>query len=203
MSTTHRQYGDPSTRRQILATTWSLIEEGDEEVRLSDVAARAGVSRRAVYLHFSDRAGLLTALVAFMDEAIGVRELAAPVRTAGSPEERLAAVVAFYAQLNPRVEPVARLLEARAQDVAARAAWRSRMDLRRQIHRGVFARIAEADALAPPWTVDAAADVLHAMMLPGAWRELTTHAGWTATECQAHLTVMVCRTFLPPPTADS
>lgn len=198
MSTSAAGYGDPATRQQILSATWELIEEGDADVRLSDVGTRAGVSRRAIYLHFGDRGGLLEALVEFMDETIDVRSLAEPVWSASSPEELLAALVALYAQLNPRVDAVARLLEARPQDSAARAAWRSRMDMRRQVHRDVFGRLVDDDALAPEWTVDTAADVLHAMMLPAAWRELVTEVGWTADECQAHLSAAVCRAFLKP-----
>jgi len=198
MSTSARGYGDPATRRQILTAAWSLIEDGDTEARLSDIGTRAGVSRRAIYLHFGDRAGLLAALVEFMDEAIGVRELAEPVWSARSSEELLAAVVAFYAYLNPRVDAVARSLEARPRDAAARAAWRSRMETRRQVHRDVIRKIRDDGALASEWTVDAAADVLHAMMLPSAWRELTDEVGWTAEDCQAHLTKVVRRVFLEP-----
>lgn len=196
MSTTSRGYGDPATRLQILTAAWALIEDGDSEVRLSDVGARAGVSRRSIYLHFGDRAGLLAALVEFMDEAIGVRALAEPVWSATSAEALLAAVVAFYAQLNPRVDTVARLLEASPGDTAARLAWRSRMQMRRQIHHEVMRRIKDDNALASEWTVDAAADVLHSMMLPAAWRELVEGVGWTVEECQAHLTTAVHRVFL-------
>jgi AcrR family transcriptional regulator len=199
MSTSARDYGDPATRRQILTAAWSLIEDGDTDARLSDVGARAGVSRRAIYLHFGDRAGLLAALVEFMDEAIGVRELAEPVWSATSPEEMPAALVAFYAHLNPRVDAVARLLEARPRDAAARAAWRSRMETRREIHREVIRKIRDDGALASEWTVDAAADVLHAMMLPSAWRELTEEVGWKADACRTHLTAAVRRAFLELP----
>lgn len=198
MSTNAPGYGDPATRHQILSATWELIEEGDADVRLSDVGARAGVSRRAIYLHFGDRAGLLAALVEFMDEAIDVRSLAEPVWSATSSEELLAAVVAFYTHLNPRVDAVARLLEARPQDAAARAAWRSRMEMRRQIHRDIFGRIVDDNTLASEWTMETAADVLHSMMLPAAWRELIEEVGWTAEECQAHLTTAVRRLFLKP-----
>lgn len=198
MSTT-RDYGDPATRRQILTAAWGLINEGDRDVRLSDVGARAGVSRRAIYLHFDDRAGLLAALVDFMDQALGVRALAEPVWTATSAEALLDAVVTFYAQLNPRVDAVARVLEARPGDAAAHSAWRSRMEMRRQVHREVMRRIAEDDALATEWTVETAADVLHSMMLPAAWRELTEEVGWTVQDCEAHLTTAVLRAFLKRP----
>lgn len=198
MSTSEREYGDPATRRQILVAAWALIEEGDTEVRLADVGARAGVSRRAVYLHFGDRAGLLAALVDFMDEAIGVREMAQDVWAVAAPEELLAAVVAFYAQLNPRVDAVARMLDARPQDAAAQAAWRSRMEMRRHVHRELMQRIRADHSLAAWLTVDTAADLVHAMMLPAVWRELA-EIGWTVEECRAHLTTLLHRALLAPP----
>lgn len=200
MSTTMGRYGDPETRQQILTATWGLIDGGDTEVRLSDVGARAGVSRRAIYLHFGDRAGLLAALVEFMDEVLEADTLAEPVWTATSPPDALAAVVAFYAHINPRVDAVARLLEARPGDNAARNAWRSRMEMRRRIHRKVMTKIADQHALAPEWTLDTAADILHSMMLPATWRELLEGIGWTAEECQSHLTIAVQRAFLRAPT---
>lgn len=198
MSTKPREYGDPTTRREILAAAWSLVEDGDTEVRLVDVAARAGVSRRAVYLHFGDRAGLLAALVEFMDEAIGVQEMARDVWRPAPAADFLAAVVAFYARLNPRVDPVARMLESRPQDAAARAAWRDRMETRRNVHRQIIHRIRADDALAPGWDVDAAADMLHALMLPAVWRELVDEVGWSVDQCRAHLTNLVRSALLAP-----
>src|SRR5688572_10477472 len=149
MSTTASDYGDPNTRRQILAAAWDLIEGGDIAVRLADVGAAAGVSRQTIYLHFGDRAGLLAALVEHMDEAIDARSVAEPIWSAASTPDVLAAVVAFYSYLNPRVDSVARVLESRPEDAAARAAWRSRMERRRQLHRDVLRRIRDQGDLAP------------------------------------------------------
>jgi AcrR family transcriptional regulator len=199
MSTTGSDYGDPKTRRQILAAAWDLIEGGDIAVRLADVGAHAGVSRRTIYLHFGDRAGLLAALVEHMDESIDARSVAEPIWSAASTPELLAAVVAFYSYLNPRVDSVARVLESRPEDAAARAAWRSRMQMRRQLHRDVLRRISEQGDLAPGWTLDAAADMLHALMLPVVWRELLHEVGWSVEDCRAHLTTVLQRTFSEAP----
>ena len=199
MSTNGPEYGDPTTRRQILAAAWELIEEGDIALRLSDVGAQAGVSRRAIYLHFGDRAGLLAALVEHMDESIDVRSVAEPIWSATSTPELLAAVVAFYSYLNPRVDSVARVLESRPDDAAARAAWRSRMEMRRQLHRDVLMRIRDQGDLAHGWTVETAADVLHALMLPAVWRELVHEIGWSVEDCRAHMTTVLQRTFSEAP----
>jgi len=51
------------TRAALLAATRQLIEEaGFEAATMAAVADRAGVSRRAVYLHFGSRPELMTAL---------------------------------------------------------------------------------------------------------------------------------------------
>jgi AcrR family transcriptional regulator len=200
MSTSGSDYGDPNTRRLILAAAWDLIEEGDIAVRLADVGARAGVSRRTIYLHFGDRAGLLAALVDHMDESIDARSVADPIWSAPSTSERLAAVVAFYSYVNPRVDSVARVLESRPEDVAARAAWRSRMEMRRRFHRDVLMMISDQGDLAPGWTVDTAADLLHALMLPAVWRELVDEIDWSIDDCRAHLTTVLQRTFSESPT---
>ncbi|MCB0952277.1 MAG: helix-turn-helix transcriptional regulator, partial [Microthrixaceae bacterium] len=67
-------YGDPETRNRILEAAWSLLAEHGAQIKLADVAARASVSRQALYLHFGDRAGLLVALVNHMDESLDLGE---------------------------------------------------------------------------------------------------------------------------------
>ena len=57
------------TRERILAATWKLMEESrDLQVRIADIAAAAGVSRQAVYLHFGNRPNLLLAAVQYRDQ---------------------------------------------------------------------------------------------------------------------------------------
>lgn len=196
MSTSPGPYGDPQTRRLILDATWALVEDGDSEVRLVDVAERAGVSRRAVYLHFGDRAGLLAALVDHMDEVIDVGAVADSLWSATDPADVLAGIVEVYAHLNPRVDAVARMLEGRPKDAAARAAWRSRLETRRRVHRELLQRVSEAGALAAGWSVDGAADMVHAMMLPAVWRELVDEVGWSIEDCRHHFTAVLRRALL-------
>ena len=51
------------TRLALLAAARTLVErEGVPAVTMASVAEHAGVTRRAVYLHFSTRAELVTAL---------------------------------------------------------------------------------------------------------------------------------------------
>jgi AcrR family transcriptional regulator len=51
------------TRDALLNATRQIIEEdGYNKLTMATVAARAGVTRRAVYLHFTSRAELVSAL---------------------------------------------------------------------------------------------------------------------------------------------
>lgn len=188
MSSPAAPYGDPETRRGILQATWELIEEYGSGLRLSDVAHRAGVSRQAVYLHFGDRAGLLIALVRYMDENLGVEEPVARVFDAPTGAEALERAVELHGAYTPKVDAVARVLEAaQYQDEALAAAWRDRMDNRRIAHRAIIQRIADEGRLAEGWTVDAAADLFYTITMPGLWRELTQELAWTSEQYAEHM----------------
>jgi AcrR family transcriptional regulator len=178
-----RAYGDAGTRERILQATWKLLLEGGAELRLADVAAQAGVSRQAVYLHFGDRTGLLLGLLAWVDETLKLHELLARVDQAKTGVQALERMVEVHAVYAPRIDAAARALEAhQSHDAAVAAALRDRLNLRRAAHRAVIARIAAEGDLAEGWTVDSAADLFFAVTLPGPWRELTGACGWSADQ---------------------
>lgn len=165
-----------------------------------DIAARAGVSRQALYLHFGDRAGLLVALVQFVDETLGLEELVARVYSARSGAEIIDRTMELYAVMAPQIDPVAAVLEAsQHEDPAIAAAWRDRMDNRQRIHREITRRIAETAELADVWTVDSATELFYAITLPGPWRELTQELGWSGDDYRRHFTTFLRRALLDPP----
>lgn len=197
-------YGSAATRRRILQATWQLLEAGGTSARLADVAERAGVSRQAVYLHFGDRSSLLLALVAFMDETLGVDARAQEVFDAATGVEVLERAIALDAWLAPRIDPVARVFESRQyEDSDLRAAWRDRMDRRRDMHARVVQRLAAEGRLAEGWTLSAAADLLHAVLMPGVWRELAGECAWSLDAYSTALTRLLVRALVTNPPADS
>jgi AcrR family transcriptional regulator len=105
-------YGDPGTRERLLQAAWDLALEQGLALRLADVAARAGVSRQAVYLHFGDRAGLLLALLAWVDQAFSLADLLARVDQARTGVEALDRMVEVHAAYSPRIDALTRILEA-------------------------------------------------------------------------------------------
>ena len=57
------------TRSKILQATLELLEAGEGgEIRMGDIAKRAGISRQALYLHFATRAELLVETTFYLDE---------------------------------------------------------------------------------------------------------------------------------------
>ena len=124
------------TRERILAATWKLMEKSrDLQVRIADIAAAAGVSRQAVYLHFGNRANLLLAAVQYRDRISPVQNIARAAEEDAVPGA-LANFVAAWFEHIPRIEPVAHLLSAASQtDPEAKVAWEDRMSLLRRAYR--------------------------------------------------------------------
>jgi AcrR family transcriptional regulator len=176
-------YGDPQSRERILRAAWDLLLEAGPEIRLADVATRAGLSRQAVYLHFGDRAHLLLEVLAWADRTLGLDQLMARVRNADSGVEALDRIVEVHAAYSPRIDAAARALEAdQHRDEAVAAALRDRLDVRRAAHREVIARIADEGLLAEGWTIDSATDVFAAVTMLGPWRKLTEACDWSAEQ---------------------
>lgn len=169
-----------STRDRILKATWFLVEEEGAGVAMERIAECAGISRRAVYLHFATRTDLLLALVAHVDETGGLAERGQRVREASSGTKALDEFVALNASYNPEIDAVARALE-RARDVddAAAAAWQDRMSGRRKACRGIARRLDGEGSLKPGWSIEAAADLIWTLTNIPVWRDLVRDRGWS------------------------
>ena len=171
------------THERILAATWTLMEESkDLNVRIADIAAAAGVSRQAVYLHFGNRANLLLAAVRYRDENSPTAGIRLAATTDPVPEALTAFVERWFAHI-PRIQPIAQLLSAASQtDPEARVAWDDRMNLLRRNSLSLAKRLAEAGLLRPEWTAERAADwIWHRTHLDG-WRHLVAERGWDAED---------------------
>lgn len=183
MSSSSGRYGEPETRRRILQAAWELLESPDAEVTLAGTAARAGVSRQAVYLHFDDRSGLLVALVDFIDESLGRDELRAYVHGADTGVEGLRRWVEAMSWYTAKIDRVTQVLESgQDRDRGLTAAWRDRMNGRRDHIRRITVRLVSERRLAAGWETDAAVDLIYAITMPGPWRELTRRLGWSSDD---------------------
>jgi AcrR family transcriptional regulator len=192
-------YGDPETRRRVLHATWELVEEQRATPTLARVADRAGVSRQALYLHFGDRAGLLVALVRFMDERLELDDAAAHVRHAPDGPEALKRLVHAVAGFAATVDPVAQVLEAEQhEDASVRAAWRDRMRGRQTMVRSIIEQIEAEGRLAGGWDVETASELCYTLTMPGVWRELTQELGWGTQQYADNLWRLLRDSLLVP-----
>jgi AcrR family transcriptional regulator len=181
--------GDPSTRRRILGAALDLItRHGGADVSLADVARAAHVSRQALYLHFTDRSALFVALVRHADER---RELPAAIQRVADAPTGVAAVremVALQARMNPKIWPLARMLDAvRRQDEAAERSWQDRLQSRLTGCRRIVGRLAREGTLRRGWTPAVAADLLWALTSLRTWEDLVLQRRWSPEQYEQRL----------------
>jgi len=171
----------PDTRQRILEAALELMRAGAAEASLVQIAKAAGVSRQAIYLHFSDRADLYVALVRHVDEQ---RDLAGALRRmeeAPTGEAALTEAVDMQARMNPALYPLAAAFDAvRRQDPAIERAWQDRLAHRLEHARTIAARLRKDGVLRPDLDIDVAADLIWTMLSLRAWEDLVVGRGWSA-----------------------
>lgn len=150
---------------------------------MASVAAASGYSRMAVYRHFGSRAGLLTALLAHIDEAEGADAAVREILNAPTPAETIERLFAWWAGYVPQFAGVARgVLAAKDADPDLRAAWDDRMrDLRRVCDAVAGRSSHEAGART------AVADELWVLVSVPLWIQLADQ-GWDAERYQRTMT---------------
>jgi len=171
------------TRTRILDGAWELVRDhGVADLTLAAVGRAAHVSRQAVYLHFSNRAGLLQEMARHVDHASGFVDRVRATRELPAPQ-RLERLLREWLAYVPRILPVARALEAAAVtgDDGADAYHERMGEWREAIGRAVAA-LDRAGGLDPGWTVDEAADWIWAAVHPTAYHHLAVERGWPAEQ---------------------
>jgi AcrR family transcriptional regulator len=169
------------TRARIIEAGYQrMAAAGVAAVRVADVAAAAGVSRQAVYLHFASRAGLLAEVARHADlrnpHAQAVRE-ALDIRPA---VEALNAFVHALCQFSLVALPLLLALDAAARtDAAARAAWNERKDVVRRMLTVIVQRLADEGGLQQHWSIAEAADWCLTRLHPAILEELVLQRGWS------------------------
>jgi len=138
---------------------------------MAEVAAGAGVSRQAVYLHFPDRAALLATLRAELDLPDGPEI----VEQAPSARAALTAVLTRLAESYARIWPV------------LRASGDAETQGRLLLCQALVTRFRNEGALAPHLSPATAADLLYSLTSPALWHELVQIRGWDATRYRTHL----------------
>ncbi len=187
------------TPTRILETAWTLmLERGPRAVTIGEIATAAGVSRQLVYHHFANRAGLLIAMARHQDERSGFVDSVRAARKA-PPVAGLEALVRAWLEYVPSIVPVAEALEAAlitGEDGAG--AWRDRMGELREAFGIAVDRVERDGALAPGWTVEAAADWAWARCQPSTRRHLVGERSWKPDDYVARTVRSILDEILKP-----
>ena len=159
---------------------------------MAEVAREAGVSRQAVYLHFSSRASLFVAVVRHMDDQEGIRHHCEQALGNDDPVAALEAFVIAWLRYAAKIHVVASaLLASRRDDPDAMAAWNDRMGELRVGFRHATQRLATAGHLRPGLDPGTAADLAWAMTSIPVWEQLTIDCGRPAAEVRQRLAAAV------------
>lgn len=186
------------TSEALLSAARSLIEEsGFQALTMAAVAQRAGVSRRAVYLHFSSRGELLSELLMHLGEA---EELGVSLERVWASPDSVAALDEWahhLARAHPRIMPIARAVDQERRTDADAAAMRETIMHRWRLGcRRLAGWLRDEDRLAEPWTVDSAADMLWALMSWDVLEGLIVERGWPVERYAEHMALLLHSTFV-------
>lgn len=189
------------TREALLGAARKLIEEeGFEATTLAAVAERAGVSHRALYLHFASRNELLTRLY----EHLGATEdIAASLDQVWRQPDAVSALEEWahhIARVHPRIMAVSLAVERACRTDPDAAEMRN--TTMRNWHLGctrLVTRLAEEDRLAAPWTIETAADMMWGLMSWDLLERLIVEKGWSPQRYGRHLAALFHSTFVAAP----
>ena len=185
-------------RIAILEAARRLFEDKDFiSVTLEKVARAAGVSRQAIYTNFGSRAGLLVALVAYVDEIGGLQAKIADVLSTPTAVSALEALVDFRARYTPSIYRLAIHVDAaRRFDADAEASWQDRMKLRYAHSRAIAHRLGTEGLLAAGWTEGAAADLIWSMTSIRTYEELVIDRGWSLNRYRQRIKAILVGTLV-------
>lgn len=188
------------TRAALLAAMRALLEEeGFEALTMAAVAERAGVSRRAVYLHFASRTELVTSLFDYVAEQEGLSDSLRRVWEAPDAITTLEEWARHLAYYTPRLFAVDRAVNrVWGQDPDA-ARHRDRIVAsQRRNARMMAERLRDQGLLAPAWTVGTAEDMLWALMSSEVVERLITTRHWPRRRFADRYFTLLRATFVTP-----
>jgi AcrR family transcriptional regulator len=190
--------GALDTRTMLLRAALRLFEQrGLAAVTLAEIAAAAGVSRQAIYLHFGNRAGLLTAIARYLDSTSSlVREMMATVRE-DYTKAGLEKFIRLAFQYAAVIFPFARAMEAAAAgDADARTAWEDWVEAYLRTIRLMIDGLAESGQLSNRWTREEATDWLYSRIHIDVWNQLVVDRKWPPERLLARVTESLWRDLI-------
>jgi AcrR family transcriptional regulator len=169
------------TRTRILEATWKLLEEQPvKDVSMSAIAKQTGISRQALYLHFTSRTDLMVATTEYVDEVKGLYQRMEKISSATSGTSMLEAYVDVWGSYMPEIYGIAKaLLRVKETDEAASAAWYRCMHCLRDVCQEIINTLAKEGKLSDALEPDDAVDYLLAALSIEQWELLTQECGWS------------------------
>jgi AcrR family transcriptional regulator len=166
-----------SARDRILEAARQVVEQEGSAPSMSALARAVGISRQALYLHFSDRTQLLLALVVHIDDREQLQAGVKAIREAADAAGQIRAWARMQVWRNPTIAAAARALDStRHTDPAAAAAWQDRADNRMRCGTFIAEGMHERGQLHPTWTVAEAAVLLWELTSFHVWDDLVNGA---------------------------
>ncbi len=166
-------------------------------VSMGNIAKEAGISRQAVYLHFSSRTELMIAMTHYVDEVKGLNERLKNFKQAKTGTERLNACIEGWGHYIPEIYGLAKaLLITRETDKDAAAAWSDCMGELRQICEEIIHTLDNEKKLAPGWPRDKAIEMFLAIISINHWEQLTLEYGWSTEQYIRHMKKLLKSTFV-------
>lgn len=185
------------SREALLDAARELITEGGfDALTMAAAAERAGISRRAAYLHFTTRAELVTALFSRLGET---EDIAASLQRVWDSPDAVTALGEWgrhLARIHPKILPVLQAAErARHVDPDAAGLWRTGQQRWLAGARRLADWLAREGSLALPWTPATAADMIWSLMSIDLLDRLLHQRRWSARRAGDHLALLLTATF--------
>jgi AcrR family transcriptional regulator len=188
------------TRAALLEATHAILkEQGFEALTMTAVAERAGVTRRALYMHFPTRSALVGELFDYVAQVEGLAASLKHVWTAPDAVSALDEWARHLARYHPRLLTVDRAVQRVWRDDPDAAAHRARVVKAKLANcRRLANRLAEEGRLAPGWTKASATDMLFALIASDVIEALIVDRRWSRARLAEHLALLFRSTFVAP-----
>jgi len=189
---------ETNTRTKILEATWHLMEEQQgQDVTMSKIAKKAGISRQALYLHFESRIELIISTVNYVDEVKGLKERLLDFEKAKTGVDQLEACVDVWANYIPEIYGIAKaMLSTRETDEASKIAWEGCMESLRSVCKQAIETLDEEGNLAENWTIKTATELFWTTISIHSWEQLINECGWTNKQYISSMKILLKNTFV-------
>jgi len=187
-----------NSRDLILESAIALLHSRPTaDISMGQIAKAAGISRQAVYLHFTDRATLLVELARYADQKRGLQKALDHVLSAPDGNEALLRYVRLQARMNPGIWPLAREVDAaRRRDPDVEAAWQDRLAARLSICRAIISMLAKNPGLRPGLAQAVAIDLMWTLTSLRMWEDLLLSRKWSARQYEKEVLALLRRALL-------